>query len=276
MKTRRGFTLVEIIVVSLVGLVLMGAAYQVLITNQRTYTVQNEETRARQIIRAGSDVLFNELREVSAAGGDILEIDDTRIRIKVMRSFGVACDVSDITSIPPSAVVLNRGQRFTAGDSVVVFADNDPTSAADDVWLRARVTGTIGGLDCDGDPALDAQRLVFVGQRPLFVADAVGSGAPVRSFTEVAYGLVEYDDQWFIGRREAGATDPVPLVGPLNGPEATKPGLTLRYLDDAGTATTILADIRQIEVTLRAVSEASYADGSAVNDSIVTRVFLRN
>jgi prepilin-type N-terminal cleavage/methylation domain-containing protein len=280
MKNRRGFTLVELIVVALVGAVLMGATYQVLITNQRTYTVQNEETRARQIVRSGSDVLFTELREVSAAGGDILEIDDTSLRIKVMRSYGLACDVSSITASPPTVDVLNRGQQFAVGDSVVIFADNEEGAAGDDAWIRARVTAVSGGLTCAGDPNLGAQRLTFTGQRSLFEADSVRDGAPLRSFTETTYGLVSYGDRWFVGREDAGsvsgAGSATPLVGPVKGPDEGRPGLTFRYLDADGNATTTLADIVQVEVTLRSDSEATYSDGGMVNDTLVTRIYLRN
>jgi hypothetical protein len=276
MRTRGGFTVSELFATVFAAIVLAGATSSVLTANQRARASNNEKTRVRQILRTGSDLLFTELREVSAAGGDILGIGDAALHIRVMRSFGLACDVSGITRSTPSTDVLNRGQGFAVGDSVVIFADNAETVTTDDVWIRARVSSVEGGLTCGDDPALGAQRLHFSGQQARFVRDAVREGAPIRSFSEVTYGLVEYGGRWFVGRDAPGPGGPTPLVGPLNGPDAPRPGLTFRYLDGAGNATTVLADIVQLEVALRAREEATHPHGGVVNDSLVTRIHLRN
>ena len=42
-RDRRGFTLTELIVVTVLGALLIMAALQVLITNQRTYTAQSAQ-----------------------------------------------------------------------------------------------------------------------------------------------------------------------------------------------------------------------------------------
>ena len=45
-RTRAGFTIVELLVVTVLGALVVAATYQVLLTNQRTYTAQNAQIAA--------------------------------------------------------------------------------------------------------------------------------------------------------------------------------------------------------------------------------------
>lgn len=276
MSARRGFTLVELLVVMVVSALLLTAVVQLLVRNQRTFTVHREHTLATQVTRAASDILFNELREVSAAGGDVLAASTDELEVRVMRAAGLVCEPADLLVSPPEATVLSRGRLFEAGDSVFIFADNDVADVNDDVWVHAVVTGVVNGRDCNGDPSLEAQTLAFALQGGIFLTHRVREGAPVRSHTSMTYGLYEYEGQYFLGRIPHGATDPVPLVGPLDPPGGTRPGLAFRYLDRAGSETAVLADIRQVEVTLRSFSTARDGRGNLAGDSTTTRIFLRN
>ncbi|MDH3424781.1 MAG: prepilin-type N-terminal cleavage/methylation domain-containing protein, partial [Gemmatimonadota bacterium] len=67
-RARAGFTLIELLVVTVLGSLVLLAALQILITNQRTYTSQNQVIAGQQSTRMALEVLFNELREVSPAG----------------------------------------------------------------------------------------------------------------------------------------------------------------------------------------------------------------
>ncbi|HUF75760.1 MAG TPA: prepilin-type N-terminal cleavage/methylation domain-containing protein, partial [Longimicrobiales bacterium] len=68
-RDRRGFTLVELLVVVVLGSLVLMAALQVLITNQRTYAAQNAVITSQQSTRIALEVLVNELRELSPSGG---------------------------------------------------------------------------------------------------------------------------------------------------------------------------------------------------------------
>lgn len=273
MSDRRGFTLVELLVVALVGSLLVMAAYQVLITNQRTYTAQNSKVQAQQATRAAVEVLFSEFREVSATGGDILDFDAQRIEVRAMRKLGVVCDNLPLTfSTVPQLLVRHESDLFAVGDSVFIFADNDERRRADDTWISAQVTATVDTPLCLGtDPA---QLLSFVGQSSRFVADSVRRGAPVRSYTRYEYSLGSYGGAEYLGRAEAGG-DWVPLVGPLTGADA-RPGLEMTYLDAAGNETTVAADIRRIVVKVRSFGKARDQGGNPVVDSLTTSIHLRN
>ena len=277
MSDRRGFTLVELIIVALLGALLVMTAYQVLITNQQTYRVQNSKVQVQQSTRAAMDVLFGELREVSSQGLDIVNFDVDQIEFRAMRTVGAVCDVDmALLGLIPTMTVRKVLDDFAAGDSIFVFADNDPFLTSDDTWIKASVTSvdtTAVCTDVNGN-TYEATRMNFTGQAAAFVADTVRDGAPMRDFTHLAYGLMEYDGEDFLGRSENGG-DWSPLVGPLAGADG-RPGLEFVYLDADGNTTAVAADIAQVEIKIRSHSKVVDNDGAPVVDSLSSTIYMRN
>ena len=74
-SAKGGFTLIEILVVAVLGSLLILSAYQVLQVTQQSYTTIHNKVTDQNSLRAGADVLFSELREISPSGGDLLAID---------------------------------------------------------------------------------------------------------------------------------------------------------------------------------------------------------
>ena len=267
-RGRRGFTLVELLVVTVLGSLVVLASLQVLVTNQRAYTAQNAQIRDQQTIRAAMDVLWGELREVSSRGGDILSMGQDSISVRVMRKFGLTCAVDTTGTGQPRLRATRVGPAFESGDSAWVFADNDEDVENDDRWFRARVTqvdttalcGTTGG-----------QILVFAGQRPAFHADSVRVGAPVRSFRIYTYRPVLWNGELYLGRTEPGS-NAIPIVGPL----APSGGLAFSYRDSIGGVTTVPTRVRQIVITVRTRSGVLNSLGQPVSDSITTWIYTRN
>ena len=147
MKTghRSGFTLVELMIVAVVGAMVVGATYQILLSSQRALTVQTAQIQGQQTVRAGLDILFSELREISRSEGDILTMGSDRIEFRAQRAFGLVCGTSALGS---PVRVQKIGRFFEDGDSVMVFADNDPDIASDDTILA----GAVGGIDTTHSP----------------------------------------------------------------------------------------------------------------------------
>lgn len=268
MKNRAGFTLVELLVVSVLGALVVGAAYQVLIVNQRTYTAQNAQIQSQQTVRAGLDVLFGELREISSSGNDIRAFAADSLKVRAGRNFGLVCGV-DLTN---STLDVRRvGSWFGAGDSVVVYAENNVNTVADDNWIYGRISSRDTTITCGGGPA---QRLTV----PSVATAATGSppdtirvGGNVRSYTHYTYGLYAIDGEPYLGRKDSTNTA-APLVGPLR----SSNGLAFTYLDSTGAVASTAADIAQIEVTLRTLSQVRGPDGEFVADSVTTRIHIRN
>lgn len=273
MNDRRGFTLVELMVVAILGSFLVMAAYQVLITNQRAYTVQGSKVQAQQNTRATMEILFGELREVSSGGSDIVDFGPQKLTVRAMRKVGVVCDNNAVTfSTTPTLLVRHVSDLFAAGDSVFVFADNDEFMTTDDTWIQGVVSASAAPALCEG--VHDAQLVSFSGQSARFVADTVRDGAPIRSFTQYTYSLDEYGGEQFLGRAEAGG-DWIPLVGPINGLDG-QPGLEFTYLDDEGNETAVASEVRRVLLKVRSFSDARDQQGNLVVDSLSASVYLRN
>lgn len=275
---RRGFTLVELIVVTVLGALVIMAALQILITNQRTYTAQNAAIQGQQSLRAGVDLLMGELREVSASDGDLLVMADDSVTVRVMRKLGIACQVDTTNTGNPYVVALRLGDWFAAQDSVYIYADNDEDLDRDDEWIQTQTGSVDTTVSCSGLGALaiplfsgDAQELSFPGQKATFSNDSVRVGAPLRSYLTYTYGLYTYDGKPYLGRTTPGG-DMTPLVGPLQGSD----GLAFEYRDGDGNTTTTATDVRQIVVTLRSGSEVVSSVGELVSDSIRTWIYTRN
>jgi len=263
-----GFTLVELLIAAVIATILMGAVYQILVTNQRISGVQREQVVAHQTVRAGIDLLAQELREVSASGGDLLVLGGDSVAFRAFRAHGVVCAIG--ADGPSSIRVMPLGRPFVNEEQIYVFADDDPETAVDDAWFRSTVqdAGTLGAVTCGSDnreaqgimPGLSAAQLLRV--RP---------GAIVRSWERVRYGLVVRDGESFLMRQVQGQAA-APLVGPL----APGVGLVFEYLDAVGNETAAAAQVARVQITLRTVSEERTEAGQQVADSLTTSVFLRN
>lgn len=276
-RNRKGFTLVELIVVTVLGTLVVGAALQVLITNQRAYTAQTATISGQQSTRMAVEVLFSELRELSPSGGDILAMSDNSLRVRLMRKFSVVCDatfgLTPTLTVMDSMVtvqLLSQGgaNAFAAGDSVFIWADNDPDINTDDTWFVADVSGIDASATCpDGAAAME---LSFVGLQAVFLNDSVGIGAPVRSYETYTFGTTTLNGDVYLGRQTGGG-DMIPITGPLQPSD----GFELIYRDSLGTVTTTPTDVSQIEVIVRTGSEVLGPLGEMVQDSVRVSIYTR-
>lgn len=281
---RSGFTLVELLIVAVLGLIVVLSAGQILISNRQAYTAQTATVSGQQTTRMAVEVLFAELRELSPSGGDILAMSSDSLRVRLMRKFSILCD-EDITGSDPVMTVikdflLNSGDtlyimggsnRFDVGDSVFVYADNDEDVDNDDAWISASITAVDStGVTCpqDGDGAL---RLTFGSQMTEFTNDSVHIGAPVRSYQEYTFGTTTMAGDVFLSRR-VGSGDMIPLAGPLRDTD----GLAFVFRDALGAVTSTPADVKQIEVTVRTGSDVLNSLGQMVSDSVLVWIHARN
>jgi prepilin-type N-terminal cleavage/methylation domain-containing protein len=267
---RRGFTMIELLVVAVLGGLVLMAALQILVTNQRTYTAQNAVIQGQQSTRMGLEVLFSELREVSPPGGDVLAMSSDSIRVRLMRKFSIVCANWDGTGQPNLTVLNLPGRRFEANDSVFVFADNNEKDDDDDVWIETQVSNVDTTVTCPQNGER-ATLLTFNGQASVFTTDSVGIGGPVRNQDTYTFGQTTYDGNPYMGRRLRNG-DMIPIVGLIS---ATG-GLEFEYRDALGNVTTLPADVRQIVVTVRTGSGILNSVNREVADSITAWIYTRN
>ncbi|MBI4541242.1 MAG: prepilin-type N-terminal cleavage/methylation domain-containing protein [Gemmatimonadetes bacterium] len=267
-RGRAGFSLVELLIVAVLGALVVLAAYQTLITSQRTFSQQGQTIQHNQTLRAGLEVISGELREISAQGQDIVGMGTDSIRVRVMRSFGLTCSWTFGT--PSTFTVMKLGKWFASGDSVLVFADGDPDTSEDDQWLAglASSVDTTSVTCASGDSAQTVTATVS----GLTSALQVLTGAPLRNFTHYWYGSFTEAGETYFGRRAGSGGTKEPLVGPLKAGE----GISFTYMDAAGNTVTAPSGVRQIRVVFRVQSDLLDNQGNPLTDSIVSRIYARN
>ena len=275
----RGFTLVEMVVVlALMGIV-MGALYQSIVATQRTTSAQFQRIDVQQTTRAAAMYVSNMLRELDAADDDILLSQATSLRFRAMRWTGVLCTVPVENAGEVQFTV--RGQLLfgirgpdAALDSILLWLD-DPLNGTDDTWLYGGLQSSVAGV-CDDLSAGTTLRVVIsAGGNNQTAEDFVKLGAPVRGFQIEEISLYQVGTEYWLGRRTANRAGVWEVVRPLVGP-LMDDGLAFSYFDVNGAPPALTTQIASIGVTVRGRSARQVSGRGFLQDSIVTRVTLRN
>ncbi len=265
-RARCGFSLVELLMVTVLGGILAASALDLLISNQRISSSQTARIIARRSVRTSVDILSAELREVSATGGDLVAMGSDSITIRTMRSFGIVCGV-DLEGTP-LLTVRPLGRRFQAGDSVVVFSEGDGTAAQPGVWLFGLATNSDTTVACA--PGVPGQTLTFPALSSALEDNPVAIGAPMRSFGLTTYRLSDFDDGRYLSRKTPGEA-PELFTGPL-----APAGLEFGYFDRFGASSTLGSDVALIRVVVRGNPRLDGRTGRFVTDSLVSMIQVRN
>lgn len=290
--TRRGFTLIELMIaLVLLGMVSAGI-YKVLVNNQRLYLAQTQTIDLNQNLRAAAAILPGELRELDAADGDITFLGPDSIRIRAMRQLSFVCQtpllgvgIGQIQLFIRNSPIYGTRQTLSVGDSLLVYWEGNPQTRSDDQWLPAQIQRNDPGTCSDSGVAVGAAasnltlQPAWINNAALNRAGAILIGSPVRGYDKVTYRSYQAPDgNWYLGQRNVTANTAIqPVVGPLNGAN----GLTFTYYDSAGAVTNVPTQVAQIEIVLRArtASPIRGSGGTGLQDykidSVVTRVALR-
>src|SRR5207253_2677763 len=76
---REGFTLVEIMIVVLLGSIIMGSIYQMVVLQEKTTRSQYAQIQTSENTQMALAVVTNDLKEISARDSDIVALDSTSI-----------------------------------------------------------------------------------------------------------------------------------------------------------------------------------------------------
>ena len=298
MSSRRGFTMVELILGLVLTLMVGGVTYEVLLRNQRVSRAQTEHVGLQENVRAGALIIANELREVGydsipplasptlVAGvappllgsTDIVVAEAGRLRYKAMRGLGFLCSLAGNTAIVTRSTVV--GIRAPAvGDSVSIYVEGDEDTNTDDAWVNASITG-LPNQNCPSGAAGIAMTLGYPAWLNGGFTAQVKTGAPVRLFDIMQMQTLVADGQSWLGVRSVTTGEALQaVVGPIVDSTAAEPGLEFTYLDRNGAVTADLKAIRTVGIALRGVTDqATRSSGHYTVDSLAltTRVALRN
>lgn len=280
MSDRRGFTLVEL-VVALVLFGLVGTSiYQLLVTNQRLYLQQSERVNTNQAARAAASILPFSIRELSATdpdGSDVLVATASGFRYRSLKNVYFAC-----ANGTAGTITLDGRNWFgiravdVTTDSLLIFAEGDPSTRTDDRWLHANVTAAATGTLCSGQPSVTLTLALVSGSMT-----SVLRGAPVRSYQlEQVSAYQDANGAWWLGAQTISKiTGSASTIQPIVGPLAAN-GLTLAYYDTLGNTTTNRAQIARIGINVVSQSRSQVRTdtgtvGYLIQD-LATDVSLRN
>ncbi len=285
---RQGFTLVEMLVVAVLGVVIMGAVYQTLTVEYRSNRQINAVVATQQTIRTSMQMLQSELREVSSTGGSITAASATSITFRAPRKVGFVCDhpPSDASHLEFYTV----GGGFAQGDSIIVQATRNPDDISDDFFYVGQINGSPSGAgNCTSTltaapwtsmtGGVQTQKVGFTwnGTTPGSYAE-INDGDVVRTFERVTYALASINGRWVLGRRATTAATAADTMVALIGPLASN-GLQLQYYDlnntliAAGSVSTNLNNISRIRMTIIGVNPTNA--GATYSDRLTSDIFLR-
>jgi prepilin-type N-terminal cleavage/methylation domain-containing protein len=305
MTSRRGFTLIELMIALILVLMVGGVTYGLLVNNQRVSRAQTSQVSLQDNVRSGALILGNELREIgydevtgASAGAadqvpglaavnnsDLIATGPDSIRYRAMRALGFTCSLDPANGeivVRMSNVQLQRPPELT--DRLMLYVENNPNTSGDDVWLHATVTGYPGPQNCPDGTEGARVRVVFDAAPAATVLDPAHTkvGGPVRLYEVMLLRSFALGGQTWLGMRSISANSAIqPVLGPLSGTAPADSGLALVYRDVNNNQTAVANDVRSIDVTLKGITDApvrtkkaNYATIDSL--SLSTRVALRN
>jgi hypothetical protein len=291
---RRGTTLLELLVTTIVGGIALTLVAAICVRQQRIFADVANGTALTTQLRDASTILPIDLSSIASGAGDIREARDTAIELRATIASAVVCDTLNGSAILAPAV--NSASTYAgflnpiaAGDSAwLLVADSSET------WRAMQITGVAparAGPCHSLGPTLDATSAATprVSLTLENSASADWIGTPIRVTRPVRYSLYRGSDGWSLGAREWNTTTlHFNTIQPVSGPflSAAAGGMRLTYFDSTGAAlTSPVGDPRAIaliRVDLRGqTSQAVRALGAAGPlatrvDSSSTSVLLRN
>lgn len=286
-RARRGAVLVEVLVGTLLGAVVLAAALDAIVRLTRASREHAVRAAARAQLVQAATALTSDLGTVTtvAAGddpADLRVVSDTAVELDATIGGGVACATAaaglgstiDLAAAPD--VVGTPTLAWWAapprpGDLAFVHENAGTPTPTDDRWTVHTVRAVSEGTTyCRSGPfaaaaasgtRADAIRLRLTLDAPQLPA-TLGAGAPIRIARRRRYSLYRAADGWQLGVRDSdGAT--WETIQPIAGPFATPAdrGLRLEAVDAAGTLvqgsppSTTPVELRVLLRTLCAVAD---------------------
>ena len=140
---RTGFSLVELLMVAVVGSLIVIAGGQMFVSQSRLFIAQREILDSRESLRAATILLTGEIHEISAADGDLFSAQRDSLVLRSVQGAGVVCSHAWYGSARRLGIRQATGE---IGDSLLAFcpSSND--------WGVHPITASWGGSN-SWDPA---------------------------------------------------------------------------------------------------------------------------
>ena len=292
--SRRGVTLVELVVAMTVGGIVLALVAAISVRQQRLHADLTDRLAVTEQLREASTLLPVELRGLAIDAGDLRDARDTAVEFRSTIASAVVCDTIPgglVLAPAASGVSTFAGFLTSVGDGDTAWLLTPADSLDRWIPLPIAATGTVAGGPCgSAGPVLDAasRSVRRVSLRLAAMSSAVAIGSVVRITRPTRYSLYRGgDSRWYVGARDwNSAANRFNTTQPVSGPFASAAGggLELQYYDSAGTPLArpvvnrrAVASIRiairgQTREAMRAFSSARGRAG----DSAVVALSLRN
>ena len=266
-RSRRGFTVMEAMISLVASAALVSASLSLLVGNQKLAEAVSGRLERQDQLRAAIDILEGEVRQIDPSDGDLATISPDTLRVRSFLGGGVACQVSYGST--PTVTLRRLGNWILPGDSILLLADNDPSTGSDDVWVRGVAGPVDTTLTCpSGDPG---QSISLANMGYVIAMDSVRVGATARSFRWRSYVLAMEQNMWHLTLQTSDMLEPEPVAGPFAAPGAD--GLRFGYFDANGQPATGVTQVRQFELSVKTPFDQPGAPDVA--DSLMAWVRLR-
>ena len=252
---RAGVTLTELLVACTLTALVAGLVLASLSGLQRLTQAQAERSGAAAGLRTSAQLLYAELRDLSAAGsGDLLVMAPDQVVYRAPRASARACGIA------PEGLLLRdttfRALRLPAParDTLeVLLPDTLPPNR--EGWVRAAIVASPRASICpDGAPAL-AVPVAFPGG----ATPAIREGSPVRTWEVMEIRSYQSGGDTWLGVRSVTAGEVIqPAAGPL-----APAGFALRFLAPDGSQTADPARVSRVVVTIVHRRDPDLAVGGA-------------
>lgn len=273
-RERRGFTIIELIVAFVIGLMVLGGMVQMMIVQGRGYRKQREMLDVRETAREAAAFLSWDLRQAAVGGSSFQAMGVNNVAIRSPRGLGTIC--------AKHALLARYGLWKSAGS---VLATVDDTALVYQIgkggWNKLKITavGTpaaMGVTACDWPGARPPDVVVEFAVNTKTDTSYIKVGAPFRNFRRVEYAEFQQNGRWWLGRKVGGAASYDKLTGPLLAPASN--GLVFTYFDTLGAVTGDPAAVGSVAFTIRTESYKNASVGSTFTyqrDSVTTKVAVR-
>ena len=272
--TRRGFTIIELIVAFAVGLIVLGGVVQLMIVQGRGYRKQREQVDVRETAREASALLSWDLRQAAVGGSSFQVMGANNVAIRSPRGLGTICG--------KHALLARYGLWKSAGN---IQATVDDTALVYQIgrggWNKLKITavGTpaaMGVTNCAWTGGRAPDVVVEFAVTAVTDTSQIKVGAPFRNFRRVEYAEYQQNGRWWLGRKVGAAASYEQLTGPLLAPAAN--GLAFTYYDTLGAVTGNAAAVGSVAFTIRTESFKNTMvaqNFTYQRDSLTTNVAVR-
>lgn len=276
-RTRRGFTLIELMVAIVLLSIVAGGMMGIIVRQQQFYSGSSGILETRGSVRDGMAMLTSDLRSLSPKNSDIYAMGRTFIDFRLSTGAAVVCTISvdrKTVTVPP--LILSNKNGLTSwisapqsGDSVFVYDADTSANASDDKWDPNQMSaGATSAASCPNTSGFTTTAAEAASGWRVPLNTALGAtvqvGATLRFFRRARYQLFQASDGlWYLGfydclpTRTPACTSLEPVSGPyLPAANAGVSGLELTYYDATGAVTANSSQVRRIGIVTRAQSRS--------------------